>query len=339
METINKKIQIEQLNLGFVGLGWIGYNRMEKLLTHPKVTCRAIVEPVQENANRALALDKNIEVYQSLNEVIADPFIEGIVIATPSAMHTEQTIAALSAGKAVFCQKPLGRNFNEVQQAIKASAKNNKLLTVDLSYRYTKAFKAVHNVIQKGELGKIFAIDLVFHNAYGPDKPWFFNIEESGGGCVLDLGIHMLDLALWSLNFPKVHTIQSHLYKSGKKLNHRERTVEDYASVLLATEDGIAINLQCSWHISAGREAVIEAKYYGTQGSVAFKNVNGSFYDFTAEKYQGTQTITLVSSPDDWGGRAGLVWADELMASKGYDPVTAHQLLELADLIDKIYEQ
>lgn len=324
-------------NLGFIGLGWIGRNRMERLLENPQVRCGAIVEPNKQNAEEAMALAEGIRLLSTSEQLISDTTIDGVVIATPSAMHAAQAVAALCAGKAVFCQKPLGRNYKEVEQVVKASAKNNKLLAVDLSYRYTEAFTAVHNIVKSGEMGKIYAVDLVFHNAYGPDKEWFYEMEKSGGGCLLDLGIHMLDLALWSLSFPKIENVQSHLYKNGRKLSKNENTVEDYATAMLLAVDGTAINLQCSWNISVGKEAVIEAKFFGTNGGVAFKNVNGSFYDFTAEKYNGTQTQTLVTPPDNWGGKAGLVWADAVTGGKGYNPVTAQEQLELAEIIDRIY--
>lgn len=337
METLKRTPKTEQFTLGFIGLGWIGRSRMEKLLTHSKVKGVGIVEPFKEHAESALQLDEEMQVFDSAEAMIADPQIQGIVIATPSAMHAEQATLALMAGKAVFCQKPLGRTFDEVQKVLKASAQTNKLLAVDFSYRYTKAFKAVYDVVQSGELGQIFAVDLVFHNAYGPDKAWFYDLNQSGGGCVLDLGIHLLDMALWSLQYPQIQEVRSQLYSGGKKLGTNPKKVEDYASVALSTKDGVAINLQCSWHISAGREAVIEAKFYGTQGGAAFTNINGSFYDFKAEKYKGTQTEPLVLPPDDWGGRAGMVWADAVMDGAGYDAVSAQELLQLAELIDTIY--
>ena len=341
METttkiINGKTKTQSLKLGFIGLGWIGKNRMQRLLGNPNISCAAIVEPIQEIAQEVLESDVGIKRAHSMEEIILDDSLNGIVIATPSAMHAEQAIAALNSGKSVFCQKPLGRNFQEVKKVMDASAENNKLLAVDLSYRYTNAFTAVHKLVRDGEIGEIYAVDLVFHNAYGPDKEWFFDMEKSGGGCLLDLGIHLLDLALWTLNFPKIDSVQGNLYKNGRKLEKNEQTVEDYATAMLTAENGATINLQCSWHISAGREAVIEAKFYGTKGGAAFKNVNGSFYDFIAERYNGTQTEILVAPPDNWSGRAGLVWADAVMAGTGYDAVSAQEHLQLAKIIDRIY--
>lgn len=312
---------------------------MEVLLKDGKAEAKTIYEPFDDNAEKALQLAEHAVLAESPSQIYEDQNLDGIVIATPSAMHAEQSIAALNAGKSVFCQKPLGRTAAEVKAVVAASEKANKLLAVDLSYRYTEAFQAIEKAIKNGEIGEIYAIDLVFHNAYGPDKEWFYDIKRSGGGCVMDLGIHLIDLALWCLDFPEIENVQSHLFHKGKKLENHEEQVEDYASVSMTSETGTIINLQCSWHVSAGRDAVIEAKFYGTEGGAAFKNINGSFYDFQAEKYKGTQSEILVTPPDEWSGRAGIAWAQKLEAGKGYEAESAREFVKTAELIDQIYRR
>jgi len=325
------------LSLGFIGVGWIGRNRMEVLLNAGKADASILFEPYEENAAEALKSAPNATISNDLDAVYVNPDLDGIVIATPSAMHASQSIEALTAGKAVFCQKPLGRTAEEVRQVVYASQKADKLLAVDLSYRYTKAFEAVYNTIISGAIGEIYAVDLVFHNAYGPDKEWFYDIKRSGGGCVMDLGIHLVDLAMWCLGFPEINEVKSHLYSKGVKLQPNEEKVEDFAKVAMLTADDTSISLECSWHVSAGQDAVIEAKFYGTEGGVAFKNVGGSFYDFKAEKYTGTHTDTLVSPPDDWSGRAGVVWAEEILNGKGYNAESCNEFIKTAEVIDRIY--
>lgn len=336
-ETQPKETAEKQLSLGFIGVGWIGRNRMEVLLKDANTKAVAIAEPSKENAREALKSAEGADVTTNVADIFRIKKLDGVVIATPSAMHAQQSIEALKSGKAVFCQKPLGRTAEEVRKVVKASEEADKFLMVDLSYRYTKAFQEIYKLIKNGEIGNVYAIDLVFHNAYGPDKDWFFDIEKSGGGCVMDLGIHLVDLALWCLDFPEVENVDSKLFSKGKKLTSFEDNVEDFAQVNISTKNDVSINLQCSWHVSAGQDAVIEAKFFGTEGGAAFKNVNGSFYDFTAEKYKGTQTETLVSPPDDWMGRAGVVWANKIEEGQKYDAKTAEELIKTAEVIDRIY--
>ena len=325
------------LSLGFIGVGWIGRNRMEAILKDSNAEALSIAEPVKENATEALKIADSAEIKEIPDSIYKDDRLDGIVIATPSAMHAEQSIDTLNSGKAVFCQKPLGRTEAEVREVVAASAKANKLLEVDLSYRYVKAFQAVHSLIKNKEIGEVYAVNLTFHNAYGPDKKWFYDIEKSGGGCVMDLGIHLVDMALWCLNFPEIKEVQSRLFNKGQKITSVGQEVEDFADVSIISEENTSINLQCSWNVSAGKDAVIEVEFFGTKGGAAVKNVNGSFYDFTAEKYQGTQAEILETPPDNWSGRAGVVWAEKLLSGTGYDAITAEEFIKTAQLIDRIY--
>ncbi len=123
--------------------------------------------------------------------------LDGVVIATPSALHAEQARQAFAGGVAVFCQKPLGRDLAETRAVIDAARAADRLLGVDLSYRHLAAVEAVRALLRDGELGRVYAAELTFHNAYGPDKPWFTRRSQSGGGCLIDLGTHLLDLVMW----------------------------------------------------------------------------------------------------------------------------------------------
>jgi predicted dehydrogenase len=318
--------------LGFLGTGWIGRNRMEAMLATGMVEAASICDPSPEGRDEALKLAPGAQVVDSFDEMLALD-CDGIVIATPSALHAAQSIAALEAGKAVFCQKPLGRSAVEAQAVIDAARAADRLLGVDLSYRYTAAVKAIAELIAAGQLGTVFAADLTFHNAYGPDKPWFYDPEQSGGGCVIDLGVHLVDLALSLLGFPPVSDVDARLLKDGRPLAPGE--VEDYATAQFmagATE----VRLACSWRLNAGRDAVIEAAFYGTQGGAALRNVGGSFYDFTAERFDGTTSTSLAGPPDAWGGRAAAAWAAQLAQSRIFDPA-AEQFVRSAQVLDRIY--
>ncbi|WP_416442582.1 Gfo/Idh/MocA family protein [Leeuwenhoekiella sp. A16] len=335
LETLNKS-SVQHLKLGFIGVGWIGRNRMEVLLNNAQADAEIIAETDAKNALEAQKSAPKARKAVSIEEVCKAE-IDGVVIATPSAMHAAQCIQSFNAGKSVFCQKPLGRSAAEVKEVVTAAKNADKLLAVDLSYRYTKAFKAVYDLIQSGELGTIFSVNLIFHNAYGPDKPWFYDIHKSGGGCVIDLGIHLIDLAMWALDFPEVEVSTTHLYSRGQKISNIGEQVEDFADVKLIADNHTSINLRCSWHVSAGKDAIIKAEFFGTNGTASFKNINGSFYDFIAEKYTGTSTQTLVNQPDDWSGRAGLVWAQDLLDGKGHNARTAQEFIKIAEIIDEIY--
>jgi predicted dehydrogenase len=308
---------------------------MEAILRTGLADAAAIADPSAEMAAEAGRLAPGAQLVSTLDELI-DLGVDGVVIATPSAMHAEQSIRALERGAAVFCQKPLGRTAAEARAVVEAARQADRLLDVDLSYRFTEGMRRIREVVRSGELGRIYAVDLVFHNAYGPDKPWFYDPALSGGGCVMDLGVHLVDLALWTLDFPGVAEVTGKLFAGGEPLGNRPDRVEDYAVATLALETGTAVQLACSWRLQAGCDAMISAAFYGTEGGAALRNVNGSFYDFVAERYRGTARESLSNPPDEWGGRVAADWAARLAAGQRFDPA-AERLVEVAGVLDRIY--
>jgi predicted dehydrogenase len=323
---------VKKPRLGFLGVGWIGRNRMEAIARSGAAEVMAVVDAAPEMAQKALECVPGARVLPGFAALL-DQDLDGVVIATPSALHAEQSIAALRRGMAVFCQKPLGRTEAEVRAVLDAARAADRLLAVDLSYRCTRAVQAIRD--RFGELGEVYAAHLAFHNAYGPDKPWFYDARLAGGGCVMDLGIHLVDLALWLLDAPRVERVASSFSQKGRRLRGRD-AVEDHGAALLELSTGCSVQLACSWCLPAGRDCLIEASFYGTRGGASFSNVNGSFYDFRAELFRGTSREVLVDPPDAWGGRAAVEWAARLATGERFDP-HAEELAAVAATIDRIY--
>ena len=316
--------------LGFLGVGWIGRNRMDAIVRSGLADIVAIADDSPEMASKAQALAPEAEIVRDFTRLDLD----GIVIATPSALHAEQAAAALESGIAVFCQKPLGRNAAETRCVIETARAANRLLGVDLSYRFIPEIQAVHKAIDPD---KIFAAELIFHNAYGPDKAWFYDWKLSGGGCVIDLGIHLVDLALWMLGSPGIANVSGRLFARGKPIRVRCQEVEDYAVARLDLDSGAVVQIGCSWKLHAGRDAIISGSFYGAGGGAAFYNVDGSFYKFVAEKFTGTHRESLAATDEEWGGRAAVDWVRRLAISPRYDP-GIEGLITVAETLDAIYD-
>lgn len=293
--------------LGFLGVGWIGRSRLDAIAAAGTAEVAALADPALP------------EALDSLDELL-ERELDGVVIATPSALHAEQALAALDRGLAVFCQKPLGRTAEEVRAVVGAARRSDSLLDVDLSYRHAEAFRAARDAV--ASIGEVFAAELFFHNAYGPDKPWFYDPELAGGGCAIDLGVHLVDLAVWILELDPVE-VRSRLV--GEPVEH------------WATAELDHVRLACSWNLSAGQDAAIGAAFHGTEGSVEVRNVDGSFYDFTCERLTGTRRATLAAPPDAWGGRAVVAWARRLAAGEGFDAAEGDQHVRVAEIVDRIY--
>jgi predicted dehydrogenase len=319
------------VTLAFLGTGWIGRNRMEAMLATGEAKAVAICDPNAEMAAAAQELAPDAQVVGSFDELLAcEP--DGVVIATPSALHADQCVQAYEAGASVFCQKPLGRTAAEVEAVLAAAKRADRLLGVDLSYRHTAAMQAIRQ--RFGELGQPFAADLTFHNAYGPGAGWFWDPRLSGGGCLIDLGVHLVDLALWMFDFPEVKAATSTLLRDGRPV--RPDQVEDYATAELKLANGASVRVACSWNLNAGRDAVIDATFYGTQGGAQMRNEGGSFFDLSADLFEGRNAERLASPPDDWGGRAAAEWVRKLAAGEGFSGTTTG-LLQTARALDGLY--
>jgi predicted dehydrogenase len=307
---------------------------MERIAESGEADVAYICDSSSECIDQTSRIVPDARIASSFDELL-ECDLDGVVIATPSALHAEQSIRALERGFAVFCQKPLGRTEAELKSIVRAAENADRLLGVDLSYRFTYGMRQIRDIISRAGIGHVYACDLVFHNAYGPDRAWFYDPKLSGGGCVMDLGVHLVDLALWTLGFPKVEHVTSRLFAAGKVLSSLEQ-VEDYATATFDLDCNTVVNLACSWKIQAGCDAVISATFYGTEGGLSFRNLNGSFYDFVAEEFRGGSRKLLAAPPDAWGGRAAVAWAKQLGRSNVFDPAIT-RVSEVARVLDSIY--
>jgi predicted dehydrogenase len=324
-----------RLRLGFLGVGWIGMHRMRAIHDTGCVKIVGIADPSPEMAAAAVEMAPEAVSVDCIDALL-DLGIDGLVIATPSALHAAQACQALNRGVAVFCQKPLGRTAAEVSAVVEAARRANLLLGVDMSYRATAGMGLIRDRVRRGEFGRIYAADLMFHNAYGPDKAWFYDPMLSGGGCLMDLGVHLIDLALWTLDWPAVTELAAKLFVKGKPLGPETDRVEDFAIASIGLGTGAFIRIACSWRLHAGQDAVISAHFHGTEGGAAMRNLGGSFYDFAAETYQGTAQQVIASPPDDWGSRTAAQWATNLAQGNRFDAETL-RLIDVADALDRLY--
>lgn len=318
--------------VGFAGLGWIGRHRLDAIAASGVVEIAALQDPAPEALEAAECLAPGAVRLARYEDLLAQD-LDGVVIASPSALHAGQALAALDAGAAVFCQKPLGRTALEAARVVDRARAVGRLLAVDLCYPHTAALRAMREVRSAGGIGRLYAADLVFHNAYGPDKPWFRDLRLSGGGALVDLGTHLVDLALDLFGAVPV-AVSADLFASGERLVRPG--LEEHAIATLRFPDGALARIACSWNLHAGRDAVISVDLHGTEGGLSMSNVGGSFHDFEARHHRGTASTVIARPPDDWGGRAAVHWAEGLARGDGFDP-GALRLVTLSETLDRLY--
>ncbi len=322
--------------LGFAGLGWIGGQRLQVLAASGSADVAALCEPDAARVGDACnVLEHPPAVCRHFDELIEQP-LDGIVIATPNALHEAQAAAALERGIAVFVQKPLALSRAGTERLVELARRQDLLLGVDWSYRWLAGMPELKRRVDAGEIGAITAAELCFHNAYGPGAAWYYDLERSGGGCLLDLGCHLLDLCHWLIGARDPAEVRARLIKDGRPLYPPIGVPEDFVLADIDYGNGPQVHLACSWRASVGRGAVIGCRLFGTEGGAELRNLDGSFYDFEITLNHGDKSERLGAPPDPWPGRALLDWTRRLRDGEGSGEDLA-PLAMTADLIEKIY--
>jgi predicted dehydrogenase len=187
-------------------------------------------------------------VARSDQEVWEDPEVDAVVICTPSHLHEEHTRAALRAGKVVLCEKPLCLNAAGVERLLAEPGAEGRLM-VAMNQRFRPDAAALKAFVSGGELGKVFYLKAAWLNrtSQRSRRSWRQR-KESGGGAFMDLGVQMLDLALWLLDPPEPLRVSAQMHREP------DGEVEDSASVMVRLADEQLINLEVTWSLRGDRD-------------------------------------------------------------------------------------
>ena len=254
----------KKLRVAIIGCGGIANGKhMPALRTIPEAEMVAfcdLIEERAENAKKAYGTE-DAKVYTDYKEMLKDSTIDVVHVCTPNRSHSFISIDALHAGKHVLCEKPMAKTFAEAQAMVKAAKETGKILSIGYQNRYRADSQYMKQTCEAGELGEIYyAKAHAVRRRAVPTWGVFLNEEEQGGGPLIDIGTHALDLTLWMMNNYKPKMVVG---KAFKKLNQdkntgnpwgdwdpKEFTVEDSAFGFVIMENGAVINLESSWALN-----------------------------------------------------------------------------------------
>ena len=271
-----------KLKAGIIGCGGIANGKhMPALKKVPNVEMVAFCDIIEERAQKA-AKEFGVpgaKVYTDYRELLQDKSIDVVHVLTPNRDHSYITVDALEAGKHVMCEKPMAINPAEAQKMLDAAKETGKILTIGYQNRYRPDSQYLKRACENGELGEIyFAKAHAIRRRAVPTWGVFLNEYEQGGGPLIDIGTHALDLTLWCMNNYKPKYCVGSVYKKlGKKFptgnawgdwTEEQFTVEDSAFGFIVMENGATINLESSWALNMldTREAV--TTLCGTDGGL-----------------------------------------------------------------------
>ena len=256
---------MEKIRLGLIGLGYIGKTHLRNCLKLDSATLVA----VSDVSNKALKLVKKLGIkktYTDYKTLLNDNTIDAVIIALPTHLHAPCAKEAAEKRKHILLEKPLARNVDEGKQIISAVHKHNVKLMVGYPLRFSPVFQALKDQIESGELGEI-QIAYATHIASGPflsrsegDIPrpvpeWWFNRELTGGGALIDLGSHVINLTRWY--FGEIKNIKAYI---GHRFNF---DFEDHATCIANFTSGTKVIINVGWF---SRQLTLEVELFGTVG-------------------------------------------------------------------------
>jgi myo-inositol 2-dehydrogenase/D-chiro-inositol 1-dehydrogenase len=190
-----------EVNVALVGAGRIARVHAEAYLNVARGRLVACTDPVV-SAARSLADDYDLKIAPDLDDLLADPDIDAVLIASPNAVHADQTIRALRAGKHVFCQKPISLTLDDADRVVAAAAESDRIAQFGFMLRFTPPLPQLQARLAGGELGSPIAAQAAVFG-WEPSADWFYDPAQ-GGGVILDTLVHFGDLVLWLFG-PAVH--------------------------------------------------------------------------------------------------------------------------------------
>ena len=293
---------MEKLKVAVIGCGGMGRGTHAKYYAgDPRVelvaACDIIPERTQAVAN---AYAPGIAQYMDYRELLKDPSVDAVDICTPNDLHSEIAIAALKAGKHVFAEKPDAVDAAKATAMRDAAAEAGKVLMVMRNNRFTDAARYLKKFAEEGRAGEIYAGRCGWQRRRGiPGKGgWFTTKARSGGGPLIDLGVHMIDLAVWLMGNPRPVAVSGQTFQKfaegsdisdsehsqfGDKVKGGTFDVEDLAMGFIRFENGAVLQVEFSWASNVERERRF-VELMGTKAGLAFED--GQMKIFTEENGQ-----------------------------------------------------
>lgn len=271
---------MEKHKIGVIGCGGIAEGKhLPALVKQPNIEIAWLCDILPE---RAEALKEKFgltgaKVCRDYKEVLADPSVDAVHVLTPNREHWFITVDALNAGKHVLCEKPMAKSSAEAKAMLDAARVNNKVLTIGYQNRQRPDALYLKKLIEQGELGEIYyARALALRRRAVPTWGVFLDADAQGGGPLIDIGTHALDLCLWFMDNYDVDYVVGNSYR---KLGDREHaannfgswdpkkfTVEDSCFGFITMKNGATISLETSWAINIRNYKEAAVVLAGTEG-------------------------------------------------------------------------
>lgn len=279
--TQNRKVRIAVVGAGHVAQ----VAHIPAYRKNPDAQLVAVVDDDPVKARRIREQAGFAEWYEDIADMLKQSDVDAVDICTPNYLHAPMAITALRAGKDVLCEKPLARSAAEAEKMAEAADKYGRILMVAMNNRFREDVTTLHRIIKGGELGDIHIVKAGWLRPPVDfrDRSWFTEQSKSGGGALLDLGVPLMDLAVWISQLSKPTVVSCSVY--GRK---RRNDVEDSAAAMVRFSNGASLMLEVNWNLREKRD-VVYVQIYGSKGAAMLnplkiqKSVHGVLVNVTPE--------------------------------------------------------
>jgi len=292
---------MSKLKVGVVGAGFAGRAHMEGYKNIEDVNLIAVCDVSKERAQEAAEKYGIAQFFTDYGDMLKISDLDAISVCLPNKMHEPVAVAALNAGKHVLCEKPLASNAEEAAKMVEASGKSKKLLAMSLNFRYEGRSLTLKKMIESGKLGEIYYAKTSMLRTNSIPRGWFHVKERSGGGPLLDLASHMLDVTWWLMGCPEPVTASGITYAklgvAGKGMGiwgvgygDGPVDIEDLAIGLIKFKEGQTIFVDVSWALNG--PPVHSCYLFGTEAGASL------YPDFAIYKQPALETPQIDPSKD-----------------------------------------
>jgi len=305
----------EQVRVAVIGAG-IGKAHIKGYQQVPQARIVALCDLNLERATQVAATHdiENVEIYADYRRLLDEVEFDAVSICLPNLLHAPVAIDCLDAGKHIISEKPLAINASEGQKIADAAARSGKKCMVSQVNRFRADSIYLKELIQDGQLGDIYYAHTGWLRKRGIPHygGWFTQKDTSGGGPLIDIGVHLLDIAWWLAGCPRPISASGVTYAQfgprGRGLGsgpptvpypHGTFDVEDLAVGLIRFENGLTINLEVSWAINSREDNEMWVQLYGNEGGCEWGDPAGVFTELS-----GQPAVSKVALPklDPWKG-------------------------------------
>jgi len=288
--------------VGLIGTGFIGDIHAAAFKSVPEAEVVAVASPTPGKAT-AFARERGIpKAYEDYRDLLALKEVQVVTLGIPNHLHVQVAVDAAKAGKHVICEKPLCRTLEEADRMIDACRKAGVLLMYAEELCFAPKYVRARQLVEEGALGRVFLVKQSEEH-FGPHMPWFWDVEKSGGGVLLDMGCHSIEYARWVLGKPKVKSVLASL---GTYVHGDKTKGEDHSLCIVEYEGGQVALAENSWAKAGGVDDRCEI--CGSGGFTRADLLRGSSlmtysetgYGYAVEKAATTRGYTFTMFEEIW---------------------------------------